>query len=89
MWHTLKKKELVKNRNLQTSQIEKDFFLYNLSKIGYSKKIPKNLNKDRYFRYLTKAFQRRFRQVLINGKIDRECLLISKNLLLKYNFYFD
>ena len=30
---------------------------------------------------LTKAFQRRFRQKLINGKIDQECLLISKNLV--------
>ena len=85
LWHTLKKKELVKNRNLKTNQIEKDFFFHNLFQIGYSKKIPKNLNKDRYLGYLTKAFQRRFRQGLINGKIDRECLLISKNLLEKYN----
>ena len=65
--------------------MEKEFFFNNLFKIGYSKKIPKNLNKDRYLRDLTKAFQRRFRQELINGKIDRECLLISENLLKKYN----
>ena len=30
---------------------------------------------------ITKAFQRRFRQDLINGKIDEECLIISKNLI--------
>ena len=30
---------------------------------------------------LIKTFQRRFRQDLINGKIDQECLLIIKNLL--------
>ena len=29
---------------------------------------------------LVSAFQRRYRQDLINGKIDQECLLISKNL---------
>ena len=54
-------------------------------KSKFSKKIPKDLNKDRYLRYITKAFQRRFRQELIDGKIDRESLLISKNLLKKFN----
>ena len=29
---------------------------------------------------LTKAFQRRFRQDLINGIADQECLIISENL---------
>jgi len=85
LWHTLKKQELMKNRNFKTSQIEKEFFFNNLFKIGYSKKIPKNLNKDRYLRDVTKAFQRRFRQELISSKIDRECLLISENLLKRYN----
>ena len=79
-WHTLTKEELIKNRKLKINKIEKNFFFNNLFKIGYSKKIPKSLNKDMYLRDLTKAFQRRFRQELINGKIDRECLLISKNL---------
>ena len=65
--------------------MEKEFFFNNLFKIGYSKKIPKDQNKDRYLRDVTKAFQRRFRQELINSKIDRECLLISENLLKKYN----
>ena len=84
VWHTLKKQELIKNRRLKTSKIEKEFFFNNLFKIGYSNKTPKDLNKDRYLRDVAKAFQRRFRQELINGKIDRECLLINKNLLKRY-----
>ena len=84
MWHTLRKKELIKNRGFKTSKIEKKFFFNNLFKIGYSKKTPKDLNKDRYLRDVAKAFQRRFRQELINGKIDRECLLINENLLKRY-----
>mgnify|MGYP001433599189 FL=1 len=85
LWHTLKKKELIKNRNFKVSKIEKEFFFNNLFKIGYSKKISKDLNTDTFLRDLTKAFQRRFRQELINNKIDRECLIISENLLKKYN----
>jgi N-acetylmuramoyl-L-alanine amidase len=85
LWHTLKKQKLLENRNFKIDEIEKKLFYNNLFKIGYSKKIPKNSNKDRYLRGLTKAFQRRFRQELINSKIDRECLLISKNLLKQYN----
>ena len=81
LWHTLKKQELIKNRKFKTNEIEKKFFFNNLFKIGYSKKTPKNLNKDRYLREVVKTFQRRFRQELIDGKIDRECLLISANLL--------
>ena len=85
LWHTLNKQELIKNRKLKTSQIEKEFFFNNLFKIGYSKKIPKDLNKDRYLKDVTKAFQRRFRQELLDGEIDRESLLISKNLQKRFN----
>ena len=65
--------------------MEEGFFFNNLFRIGYSKKIPKDLNKDRYLRDVTKAFQRKFRQELIDSKIDRECLLISENLLKRFN----
>ena len=85
LWHTLKQQELIKDRGLKTSKIEKEFFFNNLFKIGYSKKIPKNQNKNSYLRDVTKAFQRRFRQELIDGKIDRECLFIYKNLIKRYN----
>jgi N-acetylmuramoyl-L-alanine amidase len=85
LWHTLRKQELIINRNFKTNQIEIECFFNNLFKIGYSKKTPKDLNKLKYLRDMTKAFQRRFRQELIDGKIDRESLLISKNLLRKFN----
>ena len=85
LWHTLSKQELIKNRRLKTSKIEKEFFFNNLFKIGYSNKTSKDLNKNRYLRDITKAFQRRFRQELVDGKIDQECLIISKNLITAYN----
>tara|TARA_B100000780_G_scaffold225918_1_gene165075 strand:+ start:1543 stop:2286 length:744 start_codon:yes stop_codon:yes gene_type:complete len=85
LWHSIKKQELIKNRTIKTTKIEEKSFFDNLFKIGYSKKIPKDLNKGKYLSSVTKAFQRRFRQKLIDGKIDRECLLISANLLKKYN----
>jgi N-acetylmuramoyl-L-alanine amidase len=85
LWHTLKKQELIKIRRFKVSKIEEKFFFNNLFKIGYSKKNPKDLSKKRYLTDVTKAFQRRFRQELVNGKIDQECLLISKNLIKRYN----
>ena len=51
----------------------------NLYKIGYCKILKKNSISQK--RILIKAFQRRFRQGLINGISDKECLIISKNLL--------
>mgnify|MGYP006097618693 CR=1 FL=1 len=85
LWHTLNKQELIKNRKFKTSKIEKEFFFNNLFKIGYSKKTPKDINRSKYLKKVAKTFQRRFRQELIDGKIDRECLFISINLLKKYN----
>jgi|TARA_B100000795_G_scaffold255038_1_gene226398 N-acetylmuramoyl-L-alanine amidase len=85
LWHTLKKQELIKKRNFKINQTEKYFFFNNLLKIGYKKINLKHQSKEKYLRDVTKAFQRRFRQELINGKIDQECLLISKNLIKKYN----
>jgi len=85
LWHTLSKQELIKNRKLKINQIEKEFFLNNLFKIGYPKKTPINVNKNKYLRDVTIAFQRRFRQELVNGKIDQECLFISENLLKRFN----
>ena len=85
LWHTLKRHELTKNRKLKINKTEEGFFFNNLFKIGYEKKIQKGSSKDAYLKYVIKTFQRRFRQELINGVIDRECLLISKNLLKKYN----
>ena len=78
-WHNLNEKKLFKKRNKKVDKYDKDKFIKNLYKIGY----PKNIffNKDKYLKLLTTAFQRRFRQELVNGIIDQECLVISKNLI--------
>ena len=85
VWHTLNKQDLIKNRKLKISKIEEGIFFNNLFKTGYSKKYPKDKGKNEYLRELTKTFQRRFRQELVDGKIDQECLIISKNLIKIYN----
>tara|TARA_B100000787_G_scaffold168731_1_gene158121 strand:- start:116 stop:859 length:744 start_codon:yes stop_codon:yes gene_type:complete len=85
LWHTLNEQELIKNRKSKTDKIEKKFFFDNLYKIGYAKKFLKKHNKGRYLSDMIKAFQRKFRQELIDGKIDKECLLISSNLLIRHN----
>ena len=81
-WHNLDQKKIKKFRekNLST-RIDENLFLKNLYKIGYNN--VKKFNSKKNIKYLTLAFQRRFRQSLVNGKIDKECLLISKNLLLQ------
>ena len=85
IWHTLNKHDLIKNRKLKISKIEEGIFFNNLFKIGYSKKYTKDISKHKYLRELAKTFQRRFRQELVDGKIDQECLIISKNLIKAYN----
>ena len=79
-WHNLNQKKIKKFRydNLLTN-IEKKVFLKNLHKIGYND--VKGFKFQKNMKYLTLAFQRRFRQSLVNGKIDKECLLITKKLL--------
>ena len=83
IWHTLTNQVLKKNRMAKIDNLSREYFVKNLFNIGYSKKIPKNFSKNRYLTFVIKAFQRRFRQEVINGKIDKECLLISKNLIKK------
>ena len=84
-WHSLSQKTLLKNRGKKTTPLEKKNFFLNLSKIGYSSKNLKRIKKDKFFNLLIRAFQRRFRQELINSNIDQECLLISQNLAKKLN----
>jgi len=85
IWHTLNKQDLLKNRKLKISKIEENIFFRNLFKIGYSKTFPKNIGRNKYLRELIKSFQRRFRQELVDGKIDQESLLINKSLIKAYN----
>ena len=78
-WYNLNEKKILKYRNQKVIKSDKVIFIKNLHKIGY----PKNkfYNNRKYLKFLTTSFQRRFRQELVNGIIDQECLVISKNLI--------
>ena len=77
IWHSLNKKILKKNRLKNINYLENEIFLNNLIKIGYFFK----KNKINSISFAIRAFQRRFRPQLINGKSDLECLKIAKNLI--------
>ena len=78
-WHNLNENYIKKYRGLKPNAYEEKIFLDNLYKIGYSG-INKIKSKKEKVAFI-KTFQRRFRQKLISGIIDKECLLISKNLI--------
>ena len=80
-WHNLNEKKVKKLRNIKIKNEEVRKFYKNLHKFGYAK-FDSSKEKRKNF-LLVNAFQRRFRQTLINGKIDKECLMISENLLNK------
>ena len=77
IWHDLNEGMLKSLRNQKCNNFELFKFFNNLKKIGYQAKSKIKA---------AKAFQRRFRQEQISGKIDKECLLIS-NSLTKLNKY--
>ena len=83
IWHDLSQNKIKKERGLNISNLLKLKFINNLFKIGYPRSLK--INKNKYNKIITFAFQRRFRQELVNGKIDKECLLISENLIKKLN----
>ena len=78
-WHQLNEKELIKYRLKKINFLEEKNFFINLHKIGYIKAQSKSSIYKK--RLLIKAFQRRFRQELVNGISDQECLILSKNLI--------
>ena len=80
-WHNLNNQKLLKDRSVDISNLKKIIFIKNLYEIGYTDNIK--INKKKRFKILTSAFQRRYRQELINGVIDQECLAISENLIKK------
>ena len=80
-WHSILQKTLTKNRSKKINLIDRKKFFINLSRIGYLTKNSTKLKKDKFLSLVIIAFQRRFRQELINGKIDQECLIISQNLV--------
>ncbi len=81
LWHDLNQNFTQKKRNIELKKNDKLKFFKNLAKIGYPK--IKFIYETRYTKLITKAFQRRFRQELINGIIDLECLVISDNIAKK------
>ena len=85
VWHSIPKITLKKNRlKLVDSKLEKYFFK-KLKKIGYVFNNSEIQSKKNFFNLIVKAFQRRYRQQVINGKVDKECILISENLAKKLN----
>jgi len=79
IWPNLKLKSLKKFRNQKLNKEDEAEFIKNIYKIGYCK-IAKMSEKSSN-KYLTKAFQSRFRNELVDGNIDFECFLLSKNLV--------
>ena len=75
LWHNINKTKLASFRKKIVSKTEKNNFFSNLKKIGYF--VDSNSKNKKL---LTLAFQRKYRTKLLNGIIDKECLLISKNL---------
>tara|TARA_Y100000996_G_C22523433_1_gene643419 strand:- start:120 stop:851 length:732 start_codon:yes stop_codon:yes gene_type:complete len=78
-WHNLSEKKINRLRLIRLSQKDEKQFLKNLKTIGYCR--IKNLKLETSNKFIIKAFQRRFRQKLINGISDLECFEISKNLI--------
>ena len=85
LWHSLPIQSLKKNRKIELDKVSKKMFYKNLSKIGYVMKKTENSKNRKFNNYIVKAFQRRFRQELVNGKLDKECLIISNNLAKKFS----
>ena len=75
----MSEKKLRNYRKKRLNAKEEKLFFKNLYIFGYPK-IIKNQSKKNMTQLII-AFQRRFRQILVNGKIDQECLIISKNIL--------
>ena len=79
IWHNCKAKDLIKFRQVKISNKFKSEFINNLKKIGYCFNNKKKTN----FSKTVEAFQRHYRKELINGIIDKECLIIAINILKK------
>ena len=79
LWHKLDEKKLKQYRLKKINSSDENKFFINLHKIGYTRIQLKSSAVKK--RLITKAFQRRFRQSLVNGICDKECLILSKNLL--------
>ena len=84
LWHSIPIRKLKKNRKIEIDKISEKIFYNNLNKIGYMTKKNNDIYNRNFKNYIVKAFQRRFRQELVDGKIDKECLIITENLVNKF-----
>ena len=82
IWHSINSNSLKKMRNQKIPKNQYSTFTSFLKKIGYNF----TAQNEKYSKYIFKAFQRHFRPQVVNGKIDKECLEIAKNLC-KKGFY--
>ena len=81
IWHSLDEKFINNFRLKKLININKKNMLKMIKKLGYTRVLTAGcLDKD-----FIKAFQRRYRQDLINGIFDQECYLILSNLRNSFN----
>ena len=77
IWHGCKPGLLRKLRRIKVlTKQDKIQFVKNLNNIGYCFPVKKKY----FFTKILKAFQRHYRKELINGHLDKECLIIAQNL---------
>ena len=77
IWHNCKSSLLRQYRNIKIlEKKDKIKFIKNLNKIGYCF----STKKKSFLVKIMKAFQRHYRPELINGRADKECLIIAQNL---------
>tara|TARA_Y100000590_G_C15654540_1_gene990106 strand:+ start:833 stop:1561 length:729 start_codon:yes stop_codon:yes gene_type:complete len=77
IWHNLKSYKLKKFRKVKISRKEDRIkFMKNLKKMGYCFPYKTKIFHSK----IVKAFQRHYRKELINGLLDKECLIITDNL---------
>ena len=77
IWHRCKPSLLRKYRNVKILEKKNKIkFIKNINKIGYCFSVK----KKSFFIKTVRSFQRHYRKELINGLLDKECLMIAQNL---------
>ncbi len=77
IWHRCKPSFLRKYRNIKILEKKNKIkFIKNINKIGYCFSVK----KKSFFIKTVRSFQRHYRKELINGLLDKECLIIAQNL---------
>ena len=77
IWHRCKPSFLRKYRNVKILEKKNKIkFIKNINKIGYCFSVKKRS----FFIKTVRSFQRHYRKELINGLLDKECMVIAQNL---------